>query len=219
MPSEQDSQPKPAKRARTSFTAEQLQVGSGTGGPGGAVPPQPHPEPLSPLSAGHAGTVCSGQQPRRTNAPEAGGHDGAEPESDSGEGRDGQGGSSSPEQGGKGAPEGWHSQGSQPRGSSPRPCSIQQQLPSFTPAAMPAPLFLCLARGFSVCFSLLRCNESKAQQPQPSAINHWVGKPALAQGPGALCSVPAADRECGSFPGSRPCHQQEKLSSARKHWD
>ncbi|XP_077045465.1 LIM/homeobox protein Lhx6 isoform X1 [Agelaius phoeniceus] len=35
-------------------------------------------------AAGDAGTVCSGQQPRRTNAAEAGGHDGAEPQSHSG---------------------------------------------------------------------------------------------------------------------------------------
>lgn len=62
-------------------------AGSGAGpGAGGARGARPHPHPSARRPPGHAGTVCSGQQPRRTNASETRRHDGAESESHSGRG-------------------------------------------------------------------------------------------------------------------------------------
>lgn len=146
--------------------------GAGPGGPEGPRLPglTLTPSLLSP-PPGHAGTVCSGQQPRRTNTSEAGGHDGAESESHSGEGQPGRAGRRRhrAEEGAEEVhPKAGGRQGSRPcipspphinPGCLPHPaasCCLTGVLASPGPVVTPAPsFFLCLAWVFPICFSFL----------------------------------------------------------------
>lgn len=90
VPTEQDSQPKPAKRARTSFTAEQLQVRNALSNTEVhnvdllCQSPDTVPNILSHC-ADHAGTVCSGQQSGCPDATETSRHDRPKQKSHTGE--------------------------------------------------------------------------------------------------------------------------------------